>query len=72
MTDHDLLVRHDAQIERMVSDIESEKRTRANVNSDFKKDLNDIREAQKRSDKILWSGLGAIWLLQIVVPFFHK
>jgi len=58
------------QMERIVSDIESEKGTRARINSDIYAKLEKIQDAQQQTNRILWMMLGGLMVLQIVLQFF--
>lgn len=62
----------ETQMGRIVSDIESEKETRARVNSDIMIALKEHSEAQSRTDKILYMGLGGLATLQFVLTLLHK
>lgn len=81
--DHDRIIRLETQMGRFISDIESEKQTRVRVHSDLRKeftegqqgirnDLNEIRDAQKRSDKILYAGVGVLAALQVAVQVYLR
>lgn len=58
----------DLKIGRIVSDIESEKDTRARVNEDWKHDLMVIRKDLRAIEKNVWIGIGIITTLQFIVP----
>ena len=59
----------EAQVARIVSDIESEKDTRSRVNSEIMSSLRAIDSAQRKTEKIIWFGVGmgitavVFWLL---------
>lgn len=53
-------VRTEAQMDRIVSDIESEKGTRARSNADLELRMRCV-------EKALWKGAGAIMALQVVL-----
>lgn len=68
------------QVARFVSDLESEKDTRARVNSDINAKLDKISDNQERSDRvfsekqektnrIVYMMLGGLTVLQIVLQF---
>lgn len=59
----------EVQVGRIVSDIESEKATRARVNEDIIDKLDKMDTAQRRTEKILYMGLGALAVLQFIL---HK
>ncbi len=60
------------QMERIVSDIESEKETRARVNSDIYAKLEKIQDAQQQTNRILYMMLGGLMVLQIGIQIFGK
>lgn len=62
----------ETQIERIVSDIESEKGTRARVNSDIIAQLHAIDTTQRKLEKMLWMGIGGLAVLQFLVPMVIK
>ena len=55
------------QMERIVSDIESEKGTRTRINSDIYAKLEKIQDAQQQTNRILYMMLGGLMVLQIVL-----
>jgi hypothetical protein len=61
------MARAEIQIERLVSDVESEKRTRAQVNSDIYDKLEKIQDGQDKTNRILYMMLGGLMVLQIVL-----
>lgn len=61
------LTQLEAQIDRLVSDAESEKGTRARVNSDFTKRLDTIDENQRKLERIIYMGLGGLAVLQFLL-----
>jgi hypothetical protein len=62
----------ETQIGRISSDIESEKGTRARINDRIMESLSTIDAAQRKTEKILWTGLGALGVLQFVIPLLFK
>lgn len=62
----------ETQMGRIVSDIESEKDTRARVNSEIMESLRAIDSAQRKTEKIIWSGLGALAVLQFALSVIFK
>lgn len=61
---------HDQQLKRIVSDVESEKRTRANVNSNIIARLDVQDERQRKSDRYIYIGLGGVAVLECVLMAF--
>lgn len=61
------MARMEIQMERIVSDIESEKETRSRVNTDIYAKLDKIQGAQEQTNRILWMMLGGLMVLQIVL-----
>ncbi len=57
------------QMARFISDVESEKRTRAMVNSDINAKLDKISEIQDRTNRIVYMMLGGLTVLQVVLQF---
>lgn len=73
--DNDIEVRLavlETQMERVVSDQESEKATRARVNIDIMAQLREIASDQRKTDKIIWSGIGGLAVLQFAVAILFK
>lgn len=66
------MARMEIQMERIVSDIESEKGTRARINSDIYAKLEKIQDAQQQTNRILWMMLGGLMVLQIVLQFLKN
>lgn len=66
------MARAEIQIERIVSDVESEKSTRARVNSDIYAKLEKIQENQQQTNRILWMMLGGLMVLQVVLQLVRK
>ncbi len=60
------------QMARYTSDIESEKRTRAQVNTDINTKLDKISEIQDRTNRIVYMMLGGLTVLQVVLQFVRK
>lgn len=54
---------------RVVSDIESEKRTRAAVNNTLHEKLDKINEHQSKQDRIVYIGLGIVVTLQFASQY---
>lgn len=65
------MARMEIQIERIVSDVESEKATRARVNSDIYDKLEKIRDAQEKTNRILYMMLGGLMVLQVVLQLMR-
>lgn len=57
------------QMARYTSDLESEKSTRARVNSDINAKLDKISENQDRTNRIVYMMLGGLTVLQLVLQF---
>lgn len=62
----------ETQMERIVSDIESEKATRARVNSEIISQLQAIDQAQRKIEKIIWTGLGGLGVLQFALGLIFR
>lgn len=60
------------QMSRFVSDMESEKGTRARANVDINLKLDDIRERQNSTNRIVYMMLGGVMVLQVALQFLHK
>lgn len=54
---------------RYNAELESEKGTRARVNSDINAKLDKISENQERTNRIVWMMLGGLSVLQVVLQF---
>lgn len=67
--DREVLV-HQLQIGRIVSDIESEKRTRASVNSTILAKLETLDERQRKSEAWQNKMIGGLMVLQFVTMLF--
>jgi hypothetical protein len=57
------------QVGRIVSDIESEKGTRMRTNQAILDEIVELKKAQRTSDRIIWTALGALGLLQWVLQY---
>lgn len=58
---------------RIVSDIESEKDTRARANHAAMEMLKGIDQSQRKTEKLVWCGLGGLAVLQFIIPLlFHR
>lgn len=68
MEDHDRLIRLETQIERLVSDAESEKDTRARENARINQEIGGIRESLNATNKLAYIGMGIMLALQFLVP----
>lgn len=60
------------QIERMVSDIESEKETRARANEAIHRKLDSVTEGQNKTNWIVAMGVGGVMVVEVVLQFFHR
>jgi hypothetical protein len=60
----------ESQYHRIASDIESEKRTRADANSHVNRKIDQISEHIGKQDKILYVGMGILAMLQFIAPYF--
>lgn len=61
--------RLEIQMERYTSELESEKRTRSQVNADIYAKLDRISEKQDQTNRIIWMMLGGLGVLQVVIQF---
>ena len=70
-------------MDRIVSDIESEKATRTRMSVELLRRIDEsddrtaekfdeVRTEQRKSDRILWMILGGLVLIQFILPLFHK
>lgn len=66
------MARIEVQVERLVSDVESEKSTRSRVNSDIYEKLEKIRDAQEKTNRILYMMLGGLMVLQVILQFVRR
>lgn len=57
----------EAQLERLTSDQESEKGTRARVNTEFSRRLDQIDANQRKLERIIYMGLGGLAVLQFLL-----
>ncbi|MBU6390611.1 hypothetical protein KGQ31_03640 [Patescibacteria group bacterium] len=64
--------RHTLQIERLVSDAESEKRTRSEMNRELFKKLDKWDERFRSIERKVWIAVGAVGALEIVLRIFGK
>lgn len=62
----------ESRIKRIESDIESEKRTRANANALINAKLDKQSEHMSKQDKIVYIGLGIVGALQFLAPYVIK
>lgn len=60
------------QVERLVSDQESEKRTRANANSIINQKLDTLDERGRKVERLIWMGLGGLAVLQVVAELVFR
>ena len=65
------VVQMDKQIERLVSDAESEKDTRRRVNEGISNQLREIEERQRKQERIIYMGLGGLAVLQFLLSLKH-
>jgi hypothetical protein len=67
------VARMEMQLLRYSSDLESEKRTRSDANSDLRRLVeslrNEFREAQEKTNRILYMLIGGLTALQLVLQF---
>lgn len=54
----------EAQVGRLASDQESEKGTRARVNAEFTRRLDQIDASQRKLERIIYMGIGGLAVLQ--------
>lgn len=70
------VTRLEEQYKRISSDIESEKRTRANVNKEALDRIRDVSNALEEVKKYVWIGIGIMIAIDsvavIVVSIVHK
>lgn len=66
---HQRVTRIEIQMERYTSELESEKASRARVNSDVYAKLDRISEKQDQTNRIIWMMLGGLAVLQVVLQF---
>ena len=62
----------ETQLERIVSDIESEKGTRSRINSEHDRKVDALTTAQDRTNRILYSMLGGFAVIQVLLQFIRK
>lgn len=62
----------ETQVDRIVSDLESEKGTRARVNIEINDKLDKIDDRGRKTERIIWMGLGGLGVLQFVIPVLFK
>lgn len=60
------------QIGRIVSDIESEKETRARANEAIHRKLDSVTEGQNKTNWIVAMGVGGVMVVEVVLQFFHR
>jgi len=60
----------EVQVKRIVSDIESEKGTRSRAGSDLNARLDQIDHAQRKQERILYIGMGALGALQFLIGIY--
>jgi hypothetical protein len=72
-----------SQVDRIVSDIESEKATRARVNNELLRRIDEsddrtaekieeVKHDQRKSDRILYMILGGLAVIQFASAFLHR
>lgn len=57
----------EVQLARMVSDIESEKETRARVHAELNRKMDSIQESQQSTNKIIAMMLGGLIVIEVVL-----
>lgn len=61
------VIRLEEQVKRIVSDIESEKRTRAQVNTELTEQLRLLEVRVRELEKTIWKAMGGLAVLNAVV-----
>lgn len=69
---HTRVVILETQMARIVSDIESEKDTRARANADFRSEFVGVNQHLAKQDRLFNMAMGAILALQILIPILIK
>lgn len=62
----------ETQMGRLVSDQESEKGTRSRANDMILSQLKEIVSDQRKIEKIVWTGIGGLAVLQFVIALLFK
>lgn len=63
-----ILVLHYQQ-ERLVSDVESEKGTRARLNSDMLAGVRDLEKRVRLLERAIWSGIGVVIFFEFLLKY---
>ena len=58
---------HEQQLGRLLSDIESEKGTRARLNAEFTRRLDAIDASQRKLERIIYMAAGGLAVLQYLI-----
>lgn len=66
------LVRLETQVERVLSDIESEKGTRTRVNVEITKRFDDLEKRVRIVERNIWLASGAITVVVFVANFLFR
>ncbi len=66
------LVRLETQMERLVSDAESEKDTRARVNTEFARRFDELEKRVRSLENKLWIASGGITVAVFVANFLFR
>lgn len=59
----------EVQFGRIVSDIESEKETRARANSALQDNVDSLRNDQLKNAKVTWILIGGLIVINVLLPF---
>lgn len=62
----------ETQVHRLVSDVTSEKETRARSNSNLSEQLTGLDDRQRKIEKIIYMGLGGLAALQFIIAVVKK
>lgn len=70
--DHDMLIAHEQQINRIVADAESEKDTRRRVNVHIEERLTRIYDALSKHERWFWMAIGGGSVILFIVEMWGK
>jgi len=61
-----MIINHENQIQRIISDKESEKETRSRTNSELFAQIRELREQVRDLEKIYWKTVGSVSAVMMI------
>jgi len=62
----EMIINHENQIQRIISDKESEKETRSRTNSELFAQIRELREQVRDLEKIYWKTVGSVSAVMMI------